>query len=50
MLVSGVAVTSKRFKTKQEAEKLVEKINAADKAKISKMETTTKTEKPPLLY
>jgi len=50
MLVSGVAVTSKRFKTKQEAEELVEKINAADKAKISKMETTTKTEKPPLLY
>lgn len=50
MLVSGVAVTSKRFKTKQEADELVEKINAADKAKISKMETTTKTEKPPLLY
>ena len=50
MLVSGVAVTSKRFKRKQEAEELVEKINAADKAKISKMETTTKTEKPPLLY
>ena len=50
MLVSGVAVTSKRFKTKQEADDLVEKINAADKAKISKMETTTKTEKPPLLY
>ena len=50
MLVSGIAVTSKRFKTKQEADELVEKINAADKAKISKMETTTKTEKPPLLY
>ena len=50
MLVSGVAVTSKRFKTKQEADELVEKINSADKAKISKMETTTKTEKPPLLY
>ena len=50
MLVSGVAVTSKRFKRKQEADELVEKINAADKAKISKMETTTKTEKPPLLY
>ena len=50
MLVSGVAVTSKRFKCKQEADELVEKINAADKAKISKMETTTKTEKPPLLY
>ena len=50
MLVSGVAVTSKRFKRKQEAEELVEKINAADKAKISKMETTTKQEKPPLLY
>lgn len=50
MLVSGVAVTSKRFNTKQEADDLVEKINAADKAKISKMETTTKTEKPPLLY
>ena len=50
MLVSGVAVTSKRFKTKQEADELVEKINAADKANISKMETTTKTEKPPLLY
>ena len=50
ILVSGVAVTSKRFKRKQEAEELVEKINAADKAKISKMETTTKTEKPPLLY
>ena len=50
MLVSGVAVTSKRFKTKHEADELVEKINAADKAKISKMETTTKTEKPPLLY
>nr|WP_330367190.1 DNA topoisomerase 3 [Butyrivibrio fibrisolvens] len=50
MLVSGVAVTSKRFKTKQEADELVEKINAANKAKISKMETTTKTEKPPLLY
>ena len=50
MMVSSVVVTSKRFKTKQEAEELVEKINAADKAKISKMETTTKTEKPPLLY
>ena len=50
MMVSGVVVTSKRFKRKQEAEELVEKINAADKAKISKMETTTKTEKPPLLY
>ena len=50
MLVSGVAVTSKRFKHKQEADELVEKINAADKAKISKMETTTKTDKPPLLY
>lgn len=50
MLVSGVAVTSKRFKIKQEAEELAEKINAADKARISKMETTTKTEKPPLLY
>ena len=50
MLVSGVAVTSKRFKRKQEADELVEKINAADKAKISKIETTTKTEKPPLLY
>ena len=50
MLVSGVAVTSKRFKTKQEAEGLAQKVNAADKAKISKMETTTKSEKPPLLY
>ena len=50
MLVSGVAVTSKRFKRKQEADELVEKINAADKAKISKMETTTKTDKPPLIY
>lgn len=50
MMVSGVVVTSERFKTKREAEELVEKINAADKAKISKMETTTKTEKPPLLY
>ena len=50
MMVSGVVVTSERFKTKQEAEELVEKINAADKAKISKMETTTKQEKPPLLY
>ena len=50
MLVSGVAVTSKRFKTKQEADELVEKINAADKAKISKMETSTRQEKPPLLY
>ena len=45
MLVSGVAVTSKRFKTKQEAEGLAQKVNAADKAKISKMETTTKSEK-----
>ena len=50
MLVSGVAVTSKRFKTKQEAEELAQKINAADKAKISKMETSTRQEKPPLLY
>ena len=50
MLVSGVAVTSKRFKRKQDAEELVEKINAADKAKISKMETSTRQEKPPLLY
>lgn len=50
MLVSGVAVTSKRFKRKQEADELVEKINAADKAKISKMETSTRQEKPPLLY
>lgn len=50
MMVSGVAVTSERFKTKQEAEEIVEKINAADKAKISKMETTTRQEKPPLLY
>ena len=50
MLVSGVAVTSKRFKTKQEADELVEIINAADKARITKMETTTKQEKPPLLY
>lgn len=50
MMVSGVVVTSKRFTRKQEADELVEKINAADKAKISKMETTTKTEKPPLLY
>lgn len=50
MLVSGVAVTSKRFKRKQEADELVEKINAADKAKISKMETSVKQEKPPLLY
>lgn len=50
MLVSNVAVTSKRFKTKQEADALVEKINAADKAKISKMETSTKQERPPLLY
>ena len=50
MLVSGVAVTSKRFKTKQEAEGLAQKVNAADKAKISTMETTTKSEKPPLLY
>lgn len=39
MLVSGVAVTSKRFKTKQEADELVEIINAADKARITKMET-----------
>ena len=50
MLVSGVAVTSKRFKRKQEAEELAQKVNAADKAKISKMETSTKQEKPPLLY
>ena len=50
MLVSGVVVTSERFKHKQEAEELAQKVNAADKAKISKMETTTKTEKPPLLY
>lgn len=50
MLVSGVAVTSKRFKHKQEAEKLAQKVNAADKAKISKMETSTRQEKPPLLY
>ena len=50
MLVSGVAVTSKRFKRKQEAEELAQKVNAADKAKISKMETSTRQEKPPLLY
>ena len=50
MLVSGVAVTSKRFKTMQEAEGLAQKVSAADKAKISKMETSTKQEKPPLLY
>lgn len=50
MMVSGVAVTSKRFKHKQEADELVERINAADKAKITTMETTTKQEKPPLLY
>lgn len=50
MLVSGVSVTSKRFKTKQEAEELAQKVNAADKAKISKMETSTRQEKPPLLY
>jgi len=50
MLVSGVAVTSKRFKTKEEAEELAQKVNAADKAKIIKMETSTRQEKPPLLY
>ena len=50
MMVSGVVVTSERFKTKQEADELVEKINAADKARISKMETSTRQEKPPLLY
>lgn len=50
MMVSGVVVTSKRFKTKQEAEELAQKVNAADKAKISKMETSTRQEKPPLLY
>lgn len=50
MLVSGVAVTSKRFKHKQEAEKLAQKVNATDKAKISKMETSTRQEKTPLLY
>ena len=50
MMVSGVVVTSERFKTKQEAEELVEKINVVDKAKISKMETSTRQEKPPLLY
>lgn len=50
MLVSGVAVTSKRFKTKQEADELAQKVNAVDKAKISKMETSTRLEKPPLLY
>ena len=50
MLVSGVVVTSKRFKTKQEAEELAQKVNVADKAKISKMETSTRQEKPPLLY
>lgn len=50
MLVSGVSVTSKRFKTKQEAEELAQKVNAADKVKISKMETSTRQEKPPLLY
>ena len=50
MLVSGVAVTSKRFKRKQEAEELAQKVNAADKAKITKMETSAKQEKPPLLY
>lgn len=50
MLVSGVAVTSKRFKTKQEAEELAQKVNVANKAKISKMETSTRQEKPPLLY
>ena len=50
MLVSGVVVTSKRFKHKQEAEKLAQKVNAADKAKITKMETSVKQEKPPLLY
>lgn len=50
MLVSGVVVTSERFKTKLEAEELAQKVNAADKAKISKMETSTRQEKPPLLY
>lgn len=50
VLVSGVAVTSKRFKHKQEAEELAQKVNATDKAKISKMETSTRQEKTPLLY
>ena len=50
MLVSGVSVTSDRFKTKQAADELVEKVKAADKAKIFKMETSIKQEKPPLLY
>ncbi len=50
MLVSGVSVTSDRFKTKQAADELVEKVKAADKAKILKMEASSKQEKPPLLY
>lgn len=50
MMVSGVFVTSERFKTKQEADELVEKINVSDKARISKMEISTKQEKTPFLY
>jgi DNA topoisomerase-3 len=50
MMVSGVVVTSERFKSKEEAEELVCEVDAADTARIIKMETTTKTEKPPLPY
>ena len=50
MLVSGVSVASDRFNTKQAADELVEKVKAADKAKILKMDTSIKQEKPPLLY
>ena len=50
MMVSGVVVTSERFQSKDEAEELVQEIEAADVARIIKMETSTRTEKPPLPY
>lgn len=50
MMVSGVVVTSERFQSKEEAEELVREVEAADIARIIKMETSTRTEKPPLPY
>ena len=50
MMVSGVIVTSERFKSKKKAEEFVCEVDGADTARIIKMEPTTKTEKPPLPY